>query len=109
MSDEEAYLDNRPKSPHTDEQRKKFREDLTQKFEKNLPAAVERIWKLPCLNISKPYTDLLFEARELFVEGHFYSCVAMCGIVGERLIKDMLRASVSVSYTHLTLPTILLV
>lgn len=97
ISPEAAYMDNRPKSPHTDEQRKKFRVDLTQRFEKDLPATIERIWELPCLNItsiSKPYSDLLIEARELFVNGYFYSCVAMCGIVGERLIKDVMRNSV---------------
>ncbi len=38
--------------------------------------------------------DLLYEARNLFVFGYFYSCVAMCGIAGERIIKDELRASV---------------
>lgn len=99
MSDDDAYMDNRPRSPHTDEQRKKFRADLTQRFMKDLPATIERIWELPCLNItsvSKPYPDLLIEARELFVNGYFYSCVAMCGIVGERLIKDVLRNSVSI-------------
>lgn len=99
MSDVDAYMDNRPKSPHTEEQRKKFQVELTKRFEKGLPATIERIWELPCLNItsvSKPYSNLLIEARELFLNGYFYSCVAMCGIVGERLIKDMLRNSVSI-------------
>jgi hypothetical protein len=45
---------------------------------------------------SDEYLALLLEARELFVNGYFYSCVAMCGIVGERLVKDMFRASVLV-------------
>jgi hypothetical protein len=97
MSEDDAYLDVRPKSPHTEETRKEFRQGLTQRFEKNLPKAIERIWDLPCLtlsSVSKPYSELLIEARELFEDGHFYSCVAMCGIVGERLIKDVLRNSV---------------
>ena len=97
LSDDEAYMDNRPKSPHNDEYRKKFRVELIKKFCGNLPGTIERIWELPCLNItadSKPYSDLLIEARELFINGYFYSCVAMCGIVGERLIKDSLRNSV---------------
>jgi len=97
MSEDDAYLDVRPRSPHTDVTRKKFRQDLTQRFDRNLPKAIERIWELPCLtipSISKPYSELLIEARELFEDGHFYSCVAMCGIVGERLIKDVLRNSV---------------
>jgi hypothetical protein len=41
-----------------------------------------------------PYLELLIEARGLFLDGYFYSCVAMCGIVCERIIKDELRASV---------------
>ena len=60
---------------------------------------MERIWELPPLILQKPfgeYVSLLVEARELFIAGLFYSCVAMCGIVGERLVKDMLRSSVLV-------------
>lgn len=97
MSNNDAYLDVRPKSPHTEKTRAEFRQGLTQRFEKNLPDAIERIWDLPCLTIpsvSNPYADLLIEARQLFEDGYFYSCVAMCGIVGERLIKDLLRSSV---------------
>jgi len=29
--------------------------------------------------------------------GYFYSCVAMCGIVGEKLVKDLMRGSILVS------------
>ncbi len=39
------------------------------------------------------YLELLTEARELYRSGHFYSCVAMSGIVAERLVKDLLRQS----------------
>lgn len=60
--------------------------------------------KLPTLKEGEPlpvagegaYAVLLLEARQLYVDGHFYGCVAMCGIVGERLVKDLLRASVLV-------------
>ncbi|VVB63563.1 Uncharacterised protein [uncultured archaeon] len=74
-----------------------FLQELREHFERNLTEAVERYWEVPPLYLkpsSGPYLELLVEARELYVDGHFYSCVAMCGIVGERLIKDMLRASV---------------
>ena len=72
---------------------------MSQEFERSLPDAVERIWKLPPFALKPPfgiYSDLLVEARNLFLAGYFYSCVAMCGIVGERIIKDTLRASVLV-------------
>ena len=35
-----------------------------------------------------PYCKLLREARDVFVDGHFYACVAMCGISFERFQRD---------------------
>jgi len=32
--------------------------------------------------------ELLLEARTLLLMGHFYSCVAMCDVVGARLVKE---------------------
>jgi hypothetical protein len=101
MSDEPMimevlYIDSRRNLPHNDQIREIFRQELRKKFEMDLPEAVERIWEIPDLALKAPfgpYVELLVESRELFIEGHFYSCVAMCGIVGERIIKD-LRASV---------------
>ncbi|HEY6346906.1 MAG TPA: hypothetical protein VIY49_35910 [Bryobacteraceae bacterium] len=95
----EVYLDVTPDTPKTERTKEDFGNILRQKFEQGLPGAVERIWELPPVILQKPlaeYVSLLVEARELFVVGRFYSCVAMCGIVGERLVKDMLRASVLV-------------
>ena len=91
------FIDFQGNLPHNDQARDMFRQELRKKFERDLPGAIERIWKVPNLALKPPfgpYMDLLFEARDLFVEGHFYPCVAMCGIVGERIIKDELRASV---------------
>lgn len=49
--------------------------------------------------------ELLLEARELFLHGYFYSCVAMCGIVAERLVKDLLRTSLLVNKAgHISRP-----
>jgi hypothetical protein len=91
------FLSNRPKNEQT---RTEFRQLLLAQFELRLPDAVERMFDLPSLIIkrrpSAEYLDLLQEARELFRVGYFYSCVAMCGIVSERLIKDLLRQSVLV-------------
>jgi hypothetical protein len=95
----EVYLDLTPNRPKTERTREDLGNELRQRFEERLPDAVERIWDLPPLVLQKPrgeYVALLVEARELYVEGHFYPCVAMCGIVGEWLVKDMLRASVVV-------------
>lgn len=95
----DVYLDLLPNQPKNDQGRENFRQMLRQRFEERLPKAVERIWDLPPIILKEPtgdYVALLLEARELFVAGYFYSCVAMCGIVGERLVKDVLRASVLV-------------
>lgn len=94
----EVFLDLLPNQPKNDQTRDSFRNLLRERFEQGLSDSVERIWDLPPI-IVKPhgeYLALLLEARELYVAGFFYSCVAMCGIVGERLVKDVLRASVLV-------------
>jgi hypothetical protein len=94
-----VFLDLLPKQPKNDQGRENFRQMLREQFEGRLPEAVERIWDLPPIILKEPagdYFALLLEARELFVAGYFYSCVAMCGIVGERLVKDVLRTSVLV-------------
>jgi hypothetical protein len=49
----------------------------------------ERLSQLPPLLIEVgPYCGLIREARDVFVDGHFYACVAMCGISLERFQRD---------------------
>ena len=49
----------------------------------------ERLTQLPPLLIEVgSYCNLLREARDVFVDGHFYACVAMCGISFERFQRD---------------------
>ena len=49
----------------------------------------ERLSQLsPLLIEVGPYCKLLKEARAAFVDGHFYACVAMCGISFERFQRD---------------------
>ena len=49
----------------------------------------ERLSQLPPLLIEAgSYCELLREARDVFVDGHFYACVAMCGISFERFQRD---------------------
>ncbi len=94
----DIFLDLLPNLPKNDQTRESFRQLLRQRFEDVLTDAVERVWDLPPM-VVKPqgeYLTLLLEARALYLTGHFYSCVAMCGIVGERLVKDVFRASVLV-------------
>jgi len=49
----------------------------------------ERLSQLPPLLIEDgPYCRLIREARDVFVDGHFYACVAMCAISFERFQRD---------------------
>ena len=91
----QVFLDLLPNQPKNDQSRENFRDMLRQKLETRLAESVERIWDIPAvvLKLHGAYLDLLLESRELYVAGYFYSCVAMCGIVGERLVKDVLRVS----------------
>lgn len=105
MSDEsesiQVYLDALPNFPKNDDSRELFREVLRRELERRLDASVERFWDLPQL-IVKPegaYLELLLESRHQYVSGRFYSCVAICGIVGERLAKDMFRSCVLIQKT----------
>jgi hypothetical protein len=69
--------------------------DLKEKLAKIPPEQVEnrdileRISQLPPLLIEDgPYCQLIREARDVFIDGHFYACVAMCGISLERFQRD---------------------
>ncbi len=49
----------------------------------------DKLSQLPPLLIEDgPYCGLIREARDVFVDGHFYACVAMCGISFERFQRD---------------------
>jgi hypothetical protein len=94
----DLFLDLLSNQPRNDTTRREFARMLRERCDEGLEAAVERMWDLPPMAVRPEgeYLALLIEARELYVTGRFYSCVAMCGIVGERLTKDALRASILV-------------
>jgi hypothetical protein len=63
----------------------------------DLDAILRRWSELPDLEpTAGPHVPLLLEARELYRHGHFYSCVAMCGIASERIVKDVFVAGLAV-------------
>ena len=75
------------------------RKHLLEEFTKGLESAVDRRLSLSTLILDEPFEDylpLLLETRTLFTLGLYYSCVAMCGIVGERLLKNLFRSSVRI-------------
>jgi hypothetical protein len=92
-----AYADFRPNAAkhHLEELSKGSQEQLAE-----LPSGAlgdnplgqdmwERLSQLPPLLMEDgPYCGLIREARDVFVDGHFYACVAMCGISLERFQRD---------------------
>ena len=86
-----AYADFRPNEAKRYLNNKKLEEMGTSELidkEKS-----ERLSKLPPILIENgPYCNLLREARDVFVDGHFYACVAMCGISFERFQRDKAKA-----------------
>jgi len=69
-----------------------FTSNLRRDLNEAAPQMIRRWSELPDLDLTAgSHVSLLQEARELYVHGHFYSCVAMCGITSERIMKDMLR------------------
>ncbi len=70
-----------------------LRERLVSQYESDVDVIIQRIGQLPALMVHNvgDYVELLVEARKIYTQGHFYSCVAMCGIVAERITKDILK------------------
>ena len=92
------FIDTTPnllKHPSMGKQQK--REIIRKRLESKIDDVVTRYGSLPALTVYPgEYCNLLMEARELFVQGYFYSCVAMCGITAERILKDIFTTSVLV-------------
>ncbi len=95
---QEAYADFRPNNARMELDIKNSRKPET--HQPTLPEGAldaeglahqrsARLSDLPPLLIEVgPYCSLLREARDVFVDGHFYACVAMCGISLERFQRD---------------------
>ena len=84
-----AYADFRPNAAKHDleeELSKGSHEQGKSPFSRDI---LERLSQLPPLLIEDgSYCRLIREARDVFVDGHFYACVAMCGISFERFQRD---------------------
>lgn len=94
------FADPGSEQSQTPEAKAEAEAELLSRFKLKVSDIVGRSWQLPSLAVQKgndEYLELLTEARELYRSGHFYSCVAMSGIVAERLVKDLLRQTIMVS------------
>jgi hypothetical protein len=66
---------------------------------------VERYCQLPNLMVHPgPHLNLLHDARELFILGKFYPCVAMCGITAERILLDLFKTALCVKVKGVVSP-----
>lgn len=98
MSDEEnktpqMFVDFLPNHATHPKLQDSVRDMHRRNLERDLENIISRQGQLPQLMvfIVGDYVNLLTEARNLFCYGYFYACVAMCGIVTERVMKDILR------------------
>lgn len=76
---------------NTPERIEQYKQSLRNALEKNIDDMIKRYKELPSYLIGfGSYLELLVEARELYIEGKYYSCIAMCGVTAERIAKDLL-------------------
>ena len=85
-------MDSKPNLLKTEDGKRQAAGSLKSQFEAKLSEMVERLASLDPFLVHQregyKYTSLLVEARELFVDGRFYSCVAVCGLAVERIAKE---------------------
>ncbi len=80
-----------------------LRAGFRKEFETQLDGMIARASALPKIAIpfetrtEQVATNLLLEARALYLHGFYYSCIAMCGIVSERIVKDIFRSNTFVA------------
>jgi hypothetical protein len=85
--------------------KKQHADFLRADLESKIVDCVNRYASLPALVVHEgEYRKLLIEARNLFTYGYFYSCVAMCGISAERILKDIFVGRFSVVSKGQTVP-----
>ena len=91
-------------------QEKFVKEILRKELEQDLDNRISRYKELPAIMIrikdkKEEYVKILHEARRLYVEGKFYSCVAMCGVTSERIAKDILKRIILVKKVNKATPS----
>ncbi len=102
-----AMIDFTPNVLKTEGGKKQIEASLRASFEQSLPGALTRWGELPVMMTpAAPFAELLMDARQHFIWGRFYSCVVMCGVAAERILKDLfvhaLRVRVGGEWLQLT-------
>lgn len=79
--------------------RREYRKQLSREFKKYFDAklneVVSRSISIENLNIIKniAFFDLVSEARSLYIEGFYYSTVALCGVIGENICRTIVESA----------------
>ena len=80
------------KAGREDEARKLIRDFLSQTFNSDLDAKVDRFRSLPTgiFDASSPYFRIFWEFNQIYIAGLYYSTVVTSGIMCERVCLDIL-------------------
>lgn len=83
---------------------------LREESEQSLDTRISRYRELPAIMVKMKdekdeYVKILHEARRLYEEGKFYSCVAMCGVTSGRIAKDILKRIIIVKKVNKATPS----
>lgn len=90
----QVHMDTVPNLLKMPGQEDSVKDMLRQRTEQKLDDMLSRYKQLPAIFVHLgKHSELLYEARDLYIEGKYYSCVAMCGITAERIAKELLRIS----------------
>lgn len=79
--------------------RREYKKQLSKKFKKYFDAklneVVSRSISVENLNVIKniAFFDLVSEARSLYIEGFYYSTVALCGVIGENICRTVVESA----------------
>jgi len=94
-----------PNSLGTPELREEVAQHMRAQLEQALPGALDRYSTLPAIVTPLgPFNTILDEARKHYVWGRFYSCVLVAGVTAERILRDLLRASLRVTSGDVAVP-----
>ncbi|MDP8201976.1 MAG: hypothetical protein P9M11_07530 [Candidatus Tenebribacter burtonii] len=86
-----VYLDTIPNLLKDSINEKKISETLLSNYNGKIAEIIDRYKNLPAIVVDiGVYTESLKEARQVYIEGYFYSCIAMCCVTAEKIAKDIL-------------------
>lgn len=77
------------------EYKKQLSDEFKKYFDAKLNEIVNRSISIENLNIIKnvAFFDLVSEARSLYIEGFYYSTVALCGVIGENICRTIVESA----------------